>query len=443
MTMHTGESDSLRITVLVEDSVSFYAGNLMAVHGLSCLIETFKNGNTFRMLMDVGSDPEVLFHNMEILGVSPACVDAIMLTHCHWDHTRGLSEVLKKIGKRNLPVVAHPAIYRSVFAATPRLRYTGIDPRDFPGSVEENGGVLFLSKDPVTLAEGLVTTGEIERLTGFEGSGVGVRVEKGTIVEDNMPDDVSLVANVKDRGLVVMAGCSHAGIVNIVRQASRITGVTRVCAVIGGFHLINADPRKIENTVNGLLETGAEIISAGHCTGFEAQYALKKAFGERFTPMQCGSRYEFGSLQVKWRLTPQKLKDLNIAFGDSKALPCDDVTRNVDHGFNGDLQQTYRRMKLRGPFREVLSRSFCQSPKKLHVASDEAYLVSHLVPVYHVQRPPSASGHNPGRMPDRTVRSQRKRRRLALENRTRRRALSQQAVFSSRALCAVRSRRQR
>lgn len=293
MPVDIGQMDSLHITVLVEDSVSYNASALMAVHGVSYLVEATKEGATFRTLVDVGSDPAVLFHNMDALGVAPGCIDAIVLTHCHWDHTRGLSEVLKKVSKKNLPVVGHPAVYRSVFATAPRLRYTGVDHVDFPGPVEENGGVLLLSKDPVHLADGLATTGEIERLTDFEGSGAGIRAQDGTIEEDNMPDDVSLLANVKGQGLVVIAGCSHAGIVNIVRQASRITGVTRISAVIGGFHLVNADSGKIDKTVDGLMQSGVELVSAGHCTGFEAQCALRRAFGERFRPMQCGSRYEF------------------------------------------------------------------------------------------------------------------------------------------------------
>jgi 7,8-dihydropterin-6-yl-methyl-4-(beta-D-ribofuranosyl)aminobenzene 5'-phosphate synthase len=293
MRLDIGQMDSLRITVLVEDSVS-HNTNLMAVHGVSYLVEASREGRIFRTLVDVGSNPAVLFHNMDALGVAPGCIDAIVLTHCHWDHTRGLSEVVKKIGKENLPVVAHPAIYRSVFSITPRLRYTGVDHADFPGPVAENGGVLLLTKDPVRLADGLATTGEIDRITDYEGSGGGIRSDDGLIAEDNMPDDISLLANVKDRGLVVITGCSHAGIVNIVRQARRITGVTRLSAVIGGLHLVNADSAKIDKTVDGLAQTGVELVSAGHCTGFEAQCALRRALGQRFEPMQCGSRYEFG-----------------------------------------------------------------------------------------------------------------------------------------------------
>ena len=294
MSMEIGEMDSLRITVLVEDSVSYDHGDLIAVHGVSYLVEANKEGIIYRTLVDVGSDPAILVHNMHSLGVIPNCIDAVVLTHCHWDHTRGLSKVLKEIGKTNLPVVAHPDIYRSVFSLTPRFRYTGMDCADSPEHVAENGGVLLLSREPVRLADGLVTTGEIERLTDFEGSGAGIRAKDGGIQEDNMPDDLSLVANVKDHGLVVIAGCSHAGIVNIVNQALRITGVSRISAVIGGFHLVNADSRKIEKTVDGLVQTGVGFVSAGHCTGFEAQYALRRALGERFKPMQCGSQYTFG-----------------------------------------------------------------------------------------------------------------------------------------------------
>ncbi len=296
--LHYGQADSLNITVLVEDTVSYGVHGLKAVHGVSCLVETTAGNLTSRTLMDVGSDPEILFHNMDVLGLSPTSIDAIVLTHCHWDHTRGLAQVVKRIGKKNLPVVAHPAIYRSVFSTTPRLRYVGVDHADLPGAVEEEGGVFLLAKDPVTIADGLSTTGEIQRLTDFEGSGGGIRAENGSITKDNMPDDISLMAKVTGQGLVVLTGCAHAGIVNIVKQARALTGQVPVAGVIGGFHLINADEKRIASTVDGLMQTEARLLSAGHCTGFEAQYALRHAFGERFKPMQCGARYHFEGSRI-------------------------------------------------------------------------------------------------------------------------------------------------
>jgi len=293
--MANAQLDSLRVTVLVDDCVSYNSSKLVAVHGVSYLLEAKKDDRTYTILVDVGSNHDVLLNNMEALGVIPSAIDAIVLTHCHWDHTRGISKMVKTIGKTQLPVIAHPAIFRNVFVNTPFLRYTGMDTEDRPEQIEACGGKLLLSRQPIIITQGLITTGEVERVTDFEGPGPAYRLEQGNLVADNMPDDISVVANVKEEGLVIVSGCSHAGIVNISLQSRRITNVSKIAAIIGGFHLVNADEEKLSKTVQGLVDIQPGFVSAGHCTGFEAQYALKSAFGERFQPMECGNRYAFGS----------------------------------------------------------------------------------------------------------------------------------------------------
>ena len=138
---------------------------------------------------------------------------------------------------------------------------------------------------------GVVTTGEVERRTSYEPLENVFNDVDGELVQDPEVDDMSLVVNVKNRGLVILAGCSHAGIVNIMRQARRMTGIERIDAVIGGFHLRVAGDEQLSKTVEELSK--AESISAGHCTGFEALKAISDRMGDRFSLLQCGTVLEF------------------------------------------------------------------------------------------------------------------------------------------------------
>ena len=108
------------------------------------------------------------------------------------------------------------------------------------------------------------------------------------MVLDQVPDDMSLVVNVRDKGLFVVSGCSHAGIVNIVKHSSEVSQVEKVKAVVGGLHLIDAGGDRIRKTVKGLKELGVERVYAGHCTGLEGEIALQKEFKDKFERLQCG-----------------------------------------------------------------------------------------------------------------------------------------------------------
>jgi len=230
---------------------------------------------------------------MHLLGISPGTVDALFLTHCHYDHTQGTVEVLKAINKKGLPVVAHPETFRPHFVKEPYLRHVGIMPEDSRAKIEEAGGLLFLTTDPFPFVPGLITTGEVRRQTDFEEVGIALfTLSDGQMVQDNMMDDISLVARVRDKGLVIVTGCSHAGIVNIVKHSVEMTGEKRIAAILGGFHLLSASEGRIGRTVEALSQFDIELISAGHCTGFKAQAALYQTFEERFKPLQTGMVFE-------------------------------------------------------------------------------------------------------------------------------------------------------
>lgn len=287
-----GELNSLKIAVLTEDSV-LYESHYLGQHGVSFLLEGAKGSDVMRILVDVGQNSQALLSNMKLMNISPATIDAVVLTHCHYDHTQGVARMLKEIGRKNIQVIAHRDIFRLNFVTEPYLRHVGIMPGDSREEIERAGGSLLLTKDPVKLMSGITTTGEVKRQTDFEQVGIALKtIEGGEVVDDQMLDDISVVANVNGKGLVIVTGCSHAGIVNIARHAMELTGCEKIEGIIGGLHLVDASDVRIKRTSEELARLNPKWICVGHCTGFKAQVELYLAFGERFSPLQTGMQFE-------------------------------------------------------------------------------------------------------------------------------------------------------
>jgi 7,8-dihydropterin-6-yl-methyl-4-(beta-D-ribofuranosyl)aminobenzene 5'-phosphate synthase len=282
------ELDALRIKILAVDAVG-QEHTLLGQHGISVLLEAASGAQRRNILMDVGHNAQALLFNMKELGVDPGCIDAICLSHGHYDHAGGLVEVLQAIGKRQLPVVAHPEIFRPHLSADPFLRSVGVESLSGPTRIAEAGGALLLCRDPLQLMPGLTTTGEVARRTDFEQVDETFKtIEQGRLKADTLPDELSLVARVAGKGLVVITGCSHAGIVNILKACEELAGTDRIEGIVGGLHLWNAPGQRIKKTVQALQETKIGWVAAGHCTGFHAQVELFLAFQDRFKPLSSG-----------------------------------------------------------------------------------------------------------------------------------------------------------
>jgi len=282
--------DSVKITSVVVDDAG-YDTTFWAQFGLSMLVEVVKDGVMRRILLDTGLSHEPLLHNMEILGVDPKSIDFIFMTHCHYDHTGGLGGLLKKT-RDGVILIAHPTIFRLCYTLKPTIRYIGITHGMDRNKIEANKGHVMLVSDPFQLIEGVFSTGEVERTTSYEPVENVYELKDGEMVQDHELDDMSLIVNVKDRGLVILTGCSHAGIVNIMKHSRKITGVDKIVAVIGGFHLRVAEEKQLINTVEELAS--AEIVCAGHCTGFKAMKAISDKLDDRFSLLQCGTVLKFG-----------------------------------------------------------------------------------------------------------------------------------------------------
>ena len=293
--MISGTLTRLEIRVVAEDTVGYDTAYL-GQHGISILLTAESAAGVQRVLVDVAQDPEALLENMRRMAIAPQKIDVLVLTHCHYDHTRGTAKIVAATGGNDMPVVAHPDLFRPHFVTEPALRPIGMSPADDADHIRAAGGCLHLTRDPLPLAPGLATSGEVPRQTDFETVGMPLWTLCGDrLTPDSMADDISVVARVAGYAPVIITGCSHAGIVNICRHAMQLTGSRGIHGIIGGLHLLDADDERIEKTVAALATINPDWICAGHCTGFRAQAALYTHFKSRFSPMYTGLRVTMGA----------------------------------------------------------------------------------------------------------------------------------------------------
>jgi len=288
--------DSVRLTVLVCEYAAFESP-LLAQHGLSILAEVTVEGSRRRILIDAGQDGEVVVSNMRRLGLDPGTIDMVFLTHNHFDHSFGLAGVLRAVGQR-VPVVGHSRLFRETVEDVGRrpLWRLGLTDSVDRQTLVEAGADFILVDEPVPLMPGVYSTGTIDRTAEFEQPGEAettYAVVDGRLVEDTGVDDLSLAFNVRECGLVIVTGCSHAGVVNIVRTAKRVTGVERVAGLIGGFHLLFAGQDRLAATAEEFEGLGIDRVVAGHCTGFKACATLQARLGDRFELLLTGDSYTF------------------------------------------------------------------------------------------------------------------------------------------------------
>ena len=283
----------IELKFLVEDSENPAKPDLWTEHGLSVLVNIELNGTRSKVLFDTGASGKALLHNAQIMGVNLRDVDVIVLSHGHYDHTGGLLAAIDEAKKQlPIPIVVHPDALRKKFALKPHLWFTGIPFPEF--EVEIIGGRFMITSKPVEIIEDVITTGEIERITKFEKTPEDyVMFKDGEIVRDYMLDDQALIIKYGEKGLVILTGCAHAGVINTVRYAKKITGESKIYALAGGFHLMDASEDRIEKTVEALKNFNPRIIAPCHCTGGRAIGRIREEFRDHFVEVHVGTTLKF------------------------------------------------------------------------------------------------------------------------------------------------------
>ena len=271
---------------------------LRAEHGYSALV-TVRSGNaSSTLLFDTGASPDALAVNAERLGVDVGVLQGVVLSHGHFDHAGGFDGLARLRGRSGLPLTVHPAVWTRRRQVLPGGQELAL-PTLSRGALEREGFEVIERRQPSLLAGAVLITGEVDRVTEFE-HGMPPPHQawdgQGWSHDPVVIDDQALVISVRDQGLVIITGCGHAGVVNIIRHAMRLTGVRRLLAVIGGFHLSGpAFEPVIAPTVAALTELAPGLIAPGHCTGWRAQHALAAALPHAWVQSSVGTTYTLGA----------------------------------------------------------------------------------------------------------------------------------------------------
>lgn len=262
-----------RITILCDNTVGPMSGTL-GEHGFAALVEA-EGG---QLLFDTGQGMTLL-HNARLMNRDFGPVERVALSHGHFDHTGGLLELLNSCGPKE--VLAHPGI----FARRYRVKDTGeslcIGIPHGREELEGNGARFSLDREWREIGPGMFLTGEVPRLSGFEKGDSGLFCDDCGCVGDTFPDDQSLVIRTA-KGLVLLLGCCHAGLVNTIAHARSLTGVEDIYAIIGGTHLGFCSNEQMEETVKALRACRVKKLSPCHCTGFAAAARLAREFPQAF-----------------------------------------------------------------------------------------------------------------------------------------------------------------
>jgi 7,8-dihydropterin-6-yl-methyl-4-(beta-D-ribofuranosyl)aminobenzene 5'-phosphate synthase len=259
---------------------------LLAEHGLSIFLEVTRQGITDSFLLDTGSTPRTIGYNAEKMGIRLKEVKGVFLSHNHKDHTTGLETVLSITGP--VPVFIHPYGFYTKWVKSKPSRLD----RD---RLAELGAMWRAEEGPQPMAPFLWTSGSIARTVDFEEI-IGLsdrKVEKqGAMEREAFLDDGALMLKVKGKGLVIVTGCAHSGIVNTLSHCQKLGGNEKMHAVIGGFHLTQAPPERITKTIQALKEKEIHCLAPTHCTGFEAMAAIRQACPESFVIPSVGTTIE-------------------------------------------------------------------------------------------------------------------------------------------------------
>jgi len=304
------EADCAEVTVLVDNYTDLSAApipgvcrrppfsltkTLLAEHGFSCLVRVSGLGHRHDILVDTGLSACCMLHNARQLDCGIEEVESAVLSHGHFDHTGGLSAVFME-ESRQTPLVLHPDAFLRRRLNNPEKGTLELPQLDAVG-LKKAGADLLVRKGPSTLAAGhLLVTGEVERITPFEKGFPGMEAwAGGKWSPDRILDDQAVVIALKDKGLIVISGCAHAGIINTVEYARKLTGIDHIHAVLGGFHLTGPlFAPVISPTIAAMKKISPDYLVPMHCTGWEAINRFAASMPGKCIMNTVGTTYTFG-----------------------------------------------------------------------------------------------------------------------------------------------------
>jgi 7,8-dihydropterin-6-yl-methyl-4-(beta-D-ribofuranosyl)aminobenzene 5'-phosphate synthase len=323
-TRKIGFAEQVSLTVLVDnkanlivessEKVKYFTDQpLLAEHGFSVLIQT--DDSDKKILWDAGVSKVALIENMHRMGLDFHSISMIALSHGHSDHFAALTTLLNEMNLLpetkdwgetvtpeeiedwmagfQIPIVSHPAAFRERWWR--KDDGTLVGPFLPPPELEWKaaGAKMVYSHKPYELRQGCWATGFVPR-TSFEKSGRPTKLyyrDGSDFLPDDLEEDQAIVIHVKDKGLIVLSGCAHSGIVNTVRYAKEFTGIDTVYAIMGGFHLANANDEEIRQTIDYLKKVNPTYLIPSHCTGFRAESQIAQEMPEAFIEGVVGATY--------------------------------------------------------------------------------------------------------------------------------------------------------
>lgn len=268
----------------------------LAEHGFSAILQTAVAESRHSVMMDFGQSSIAVPFNLETLKVDLARIEGLVLSHGHIDHFGALVPVLRKMPATPIPLMLHPA----AFAAPRYLKFPAGIRVDLPALerplLEEAGAEIMASPNPRLFADDTVLfLGEIERTNDFEkGMPIAYFEQNGEEFKDDILDDSALVTNLRGKGLVILSGCAHAGIINTMTYAKKVTGIERIHVVMGGFHLLGPSSEPlVGRTLDEMKAFSPDYIVPCHCTGRKAMQAIETQMPAQFLLNQSGTRMVF------------------------------------------------------------------------------------------------------------------------------------------------------